>query len=167
MIASSGSVIVVVILLGVSQLELTDAIAKSLIRTVDSVQRDWPSVVQVQAGTADAMRRLAECPDISTTEFCRLLFSSRHKFAETLFLCALPETLRASIADTLECRKKFQASKEKYVKMGEYEKAANCRDSQQKLTSQIADRLEGKTLMITSECVTTSIAQLGWLENNT
>ena len=51
--------------------------------------------------------------------------------------------------------------------MGEYEKAANCRDSQQKLTSQIADRLEGKTLMITSECVTTSIAQLGWLENNT
>ena len=84
---SSGRVIATVILLGVFQLDLTDAIAKSLIRNVDSVQRDWPDVVQVQAGTSDAMQLLAECPDVSTKEFCCLLLSSRHKFAETLFLC--------------------------------------------------------------------------------
>lgn len=145
-------------------MELTDVIAKSLVRAIGAVQSDWPSVVQVQAGAEEAMRLLAERPDVNTAQFCRSLLSSRHEFVETLFLCALPDALRASIADSLKNRNEIRDSKEKYVKTGEYEKAANCRDSQQKLTSLIADRLAGKTLTITAECVKMSIVRMGWVE---
>ncbi|MDB4623722.1 hypothetical protein OAE32_01280 [bacterium] len=145
-------------------MELTDVIAKSLIRAIETVQSDWPNVVQVEAGTEEAMRLLAERPDVNTAQFCRSLFSSRHEFAETLFLCVLPDALRASIAESLKNRKELRDSKEKYVKTREYEKAANCRDSQQEFTSLIADRLAGKTFTITAQCVKMSLVRMGWVE---
>lgn len=153
--------------LGVLQLELNDAITRSLVRAMSSVQGEWQPVVQVQAGTEDALRRFAARPDINTTEFCRSLLSSRYAFSDTLFSCALDDDLRASIVDLLQHRKEFRIRKENYVKNGDYEKAAICRGTQQEMTAQIFDRLAGKTVTISTECVTTAIGQMGWVETKT
>ena len=145
------------------QKERCDYIAKSLILAVDSVQRDWRSVVHVQTGTVHALRRLAEDPDINTTEF----FSPHHEFRETLFLYILSDDLRASIADLLRRRKESQTNKEECVRMRDYEEAAICLVTEQEITAQIIDRLAGKTITITAECVRTAIGKMGWVENNT
>jgi len=147
-------------------MKLNDAIAKSLLRNVDTVKSDWPAIVQVQAGTEDALRSLAEEPDVNTTDFLHSLLSFGREFSETLFACALSDDQHASIADLLKRQNEARISKEKFITTRDFEKAAICLNTQQNTAAQIVDRLAGNTITVTVECVRTALGQMGLVGKN-
>ena len=146
-------------------MEMIDAIATSLIRTVHSVENDWQPVVQIQTGTENKLRSFAEDPSVNTKDFCSSLLSCDYELSDAVFQCALSKDSRASITDLLDRRKEARTRKEECITLRDFEKAAMCLNTQQELTAQIIDFLDERKITITAQCVKTAIDQMGWVEN--
>lgn len=145
---------------------LADSIGNSLIRIVHSLPKDWPNVFSVQPGIEDELRQAAVIEPIHSVDFLRFLLSSRHEFPEQLFIATLPVHLRPSITRLLERRSGFRNRKEELVTAGNFEQAAECRDSERNLTDEIESQLAGQHRVITIGCVWDAMERLGWPGRN-
>ena len=142
-------------------MELNDAIADSLIRAVNSVPKDWPGVVIVQVGIEDEIRQIAMTAPHNSKAFLLFLLATP-QFRERLFTSTLPDELRILIDDLLERRSQIRNRKEELVASGDFDQAAKCRDMQQALADEIANRLGGISSVITIENVMIAIGRIGW-----
>ena len=148
--------------LGAIGLELTDVITNTLIRAMQSVQKEFPGTISVAADTECDLRQFAMREPYNSKEFLLFLLSSGQQLPKELLMATLPEHLRVPVEKLLEQRSEFQCRKEELVRTGSYEQAAICRDIQLKLFAKIKNELACQNLTITLCRVRDALERLKW-----
>lgn len=143
-------------------MELTNPIANALIRMVDSMAKEWPSIVSIEPGLEEKLRQAAMSAPTNSEEFLRFLLLSCQPFPEKLFAAALPAHLRERVSPLLELRLELRKTKEELVASGRIEQAAECCELQDRLTNEIKSQLAEQFVVVTTGCVMNTIEQLGW-----
>lgn len=143
-------------------MELNDGIAKSLIRVVNLLLKDWDGAVELQPGIEDKLRQVALKEPTNSPEFLTFILKSRGRLGEAIFSSALPDHLRLTVQGLLDRQSEFRARKEGLVRSKDFEEAARCRDMQWKMKDAIQEQLAGQTLVVTIEHVEDAIDRIGW-----